>query len=123
VHGMDGTDEVSIAGPTYVSALADGQITQFLVKPEDAGLPEHPFGQILGGTPEANTAKMLALLAGDQSPALQAFRDAVALNAAAALLIADRTGSLKDGVAQAFAALDSGRVRATLDTLVRVSNS
>jgi anthranilate phosphoribosyltransferase len=121
VHGMDGTDEISIAGPTYVSALADGKITQFTIKPEDAGLPEHPFGHILGGTPEENTVKMRALLSGDLTPALAAYRDAVALNAAAALLIADRVGSLSEGVSRAFEALDSGQARTTLETLVRVS--
>jgi anthranilate phosphoribosyltransferase len=123
VHGMDGTDELSIAGPTHVAALADGQVTQFTVKPEDAGLIEHPFGHILGGTPEENTAKMRALLAGDRTGHLQAFRDAVCLNAAAALLIADRVGSLKDGVAKAQAALDDGRARATLEKLVQLSNA
>ena len=121
VHGMDGTDEISIAGPTYVAALADGKVTQFTVKPEDAGLIEHPFGHILGGTPEENTAKMRALLDGDRAPGIAAFRDAVALNAAAALLIADRVGSLMDGVPMAMAALDDGRARATLDKLVRLS--
>lgn len=121
VHGMDGTDEISIAGPTYVAALADGRVTQFTVKPEDAGLSEHPFGQILGGTPEENTSKMRALLAGDRTPNLAAFRDAVAFNAAAALMIADRVGSLKEGVPMAMAALDDGRARATLEKLVRLS--
>jgi anthranilate phosphoribosyltransferase len=123
VHGMDGTDEISIAGPTYVAALADGKVTQFTVKPEDAGLVEHPFGQILGGTPEENTTKMRALLAGDRSHGLSAFRDAVALNAAAALMIADRVGSLKEGVPVAMAALDDGRARATLEKLVRLSRA
>jgi anthranilate phosphoribosyltransferase len=121
VHGMDGTDEISIAGPTYVSALSDGKITQFTIKPEDAGLPEHPFGHILGGTPEENTVKMRALLAGDASPALLAFRDAVSLNTAAALLIADKVGTLKDGVVQAREALDSGRARDVLEKLVALS--
>ena len=122
VHGMDGTDEISIAGPTYVAALADGKVTQFTIKPEDAGLIEHPFGHILGGTPEENTAKMRALLAGDRAGHLTAFRDAVALNAAAALMIADRVASLKEGVPMAMAALDDGRARATLDKLVHLSN-
>lgn len=122
VHGMDGTDEISIAGPTHVAALDNGQVTQFTVKPEDAGLEEHPFGHILGGSPEENTAKMRALLAGDQSPALRAFRDAVSLNAAAALIIAEKAGSLTEGVALAKQALDDGRAARTLDLLVRTSN-
>jgi anthranilate phosphoribosyltransferase len=123
VHGMDGTDEISIAGPTYVSALADGKVTQFTIKPEDAGLSEHPFGHILGGTPEENTVKMRALLSGDKSQGMQAFRDAVALNTAAALLIADKVGSLKEGVPRAFDAIDSGRARAVLEKLITVSQS
>jgi anthranilate phosphoribosyltransferase len=123
VHGMDGTDEVSISGPTYVAALADGKISQFTIMPEDAGLVEHPLGHILGGKPAENTAKMRALLAGDTSTGLTAFRDAVALNTAAALLVADKVGTLKDGVPLAYAALDSGRARTTLETLITLSQS
>ena len=122
VHGMDGTDEISIAAPSYVAALEDGKVTQFQVRPEDAGLPEHPFGEILGGTPENNTAKMRALLAGEKSPAVTAFRHSVMLNTAAALLIAGRTATLAEGVPLAAAALDDGRARATLERLVKVSN-
>jgi anthranilate phosphoribosyltransferase len=122
VHGMDGTDEISIAAPTYVAALEGGKVTEFTVKPEDAGLPEHPFGKILGGTPSANAAKILALLAGDKSPDLMAFRHAVILNAAAALLVADRVATLAAGVPLAAAALDDGRARTTLEQLIKVSN-
>jgi anthranilate phosphoribosyltransferase len=122
VHGMDGTDEISIAGPTYVAALQDGKVSQFQVQPEDAGLRQHPFGEILGGAPEANAAKMRAILAGEQPLNLVAFRHAVLLNAAAALLVADRTATLAEGVPLAAAALDDGRARATLDRLVKVSN-
>ncbi len=122
VHGMDGTDEISIAAPSYVAALEDGKVTQFQIRPEDAGLPEHPFGEILGGTPENNTAKMRALLAGEKSPGVTAFRHSVMLNTAAALLIAGRTATLAEGVPLAAAALDDGRARATLERLVKVSN-
>jgi anthranilate phosphoribosyltransferase len=121
VHGMDGTDEISIAAPTYVAALDGGKVTQFQVKPEDAGLHQHPFGEILGGSPSDNAAKMRALLAGETSPGLVAFRDAVMLNAAAALLVAGRTAALAEGVPLAAAALDDGRARATLDRLVKTS--
>jgi anthranilate phosphoribosyltransferase len=123
VHGMDGTDEISIAAPTYVAALDNGKVTQFTIKPEDAGLPEHPFGHILGGTAEDNKRKTLRLLDGDTAPDLQAFRHAVALNAAAALLIADRVRDLQGGVGLALAALDDGRAKATLAKLVSVSNA
>jgi anthranilate phosphoribosyltransferase len=122
VHGMDGTDEISVAAPTHVAALEDGKVTQFTVKPEDAGLRQHPFGELLGGAPSDNAAKMRALLAGEQSPNLAAFRHAVLFNAAAALLIAGRTATLAEGVPLAAAALDDGRARATLERLVKVSS-
>ncbi len=122
VHGMDGTDEISIAGPTYVAALEDGKVREFQVRPEDAGLPEHPFGHILGGAPAENTAKLKALLDGDHADALMAFRHAVMLNTAAALLISGKTGTLSEGAVLAGKALDDGRAKATLAILVEVSN-
>lgn len=123
VHGMDGTDEISIAGPTYVAELDHGKVRQFTVKPADAGLPEHPFGQILGGTPDENRSKLEALLAGEQAAGVLAYRHAVCLNTAAALLIAGKVETLADGVPLAAAALDDGRARATLDKLVRLSQA
>jgi anthranilate phosphoribosyltransferase len=123
VHGMDGTDEISVAAPTYVAALEYGKVSLFEIKPEDAGLHQHPFGEILGGSPEDNAAKMRALLAGEMSPNLMAFRHAVQLNAAAALLVAGRTATLAEGVPLAAAALDDGRARATLDRLAKLSHA
>ena len=121
VHGMDGTDEISIAGPTHVAMLADNKVMLTTVKPADAGLPEHPFGQILGGAPEENTAKIRALLAGDGSPGLAAFRHAVMFNTAAALVVAGKVSTLAEGATLAAAALDDGRARATLEKLVALS--
>lgn len=120
VHGMDGTDEISIAGPTKVAALNNGRVEEFLIKPADANLPEHPFGRILGGAPEENVAKIRAVLAGHQSDDVLAFRHAVMLNAAAALMIADRVGNLADGAQLAAAAIDEGRTQATLQKLIAV---
>ena len=123
VHGMDGTDEISIAGPTYVAALENGKVREFEVKPEDAGLPEHPLGHVLGGAPAENTAKLRALIGGDTSNALIAFRHAVMLNSAAALIVADKVRTLTEGAELAGRALDDGRARATLEKLVTLSNS
>ncbi|MEZ5774350.1 MAG: anthranilate phosphoribosyltransferase [Hyphomicrobiaceae bacterium] len=117
VHGFDGTDEISIAGPTYVAALENGRVRRTEVRPEDAGLPEHPFGRILGGTAAENTAKLKALISGDTSEAIIAYRHAVMLNAAAALVIADRAASLTDGAVMAGAAIDDGRAQRTLERL------
>ena len=117
VHGSDGTDEISIAGPTAVAALEEGQIREFTVHPEDAGLPVHPFEAILGGTPVENAAAFRALLDGAKG----AYRDAVLLNSAAALLVAGKVTSLKDGVTLARTSIDSGEARRRIDTLRRIS--
>ncbi len=117
VHGSDGTDEISIAGPTAVVALKDGKITEFTVHPEDAGLPIHPFEAILGGTPSENAVAFRALLNGQTG----AYRDAVLLNTAAALLVAGKAQDLKEGVALARTSIDSGAALARIDTLRRIT--
>ena len=117
VHGADGTDEISIAGSTNVVQLADGALTEFEVSPEVAGLPIHPFEAVLGGTPAENGRALRALL--DGAPG--AYRDAVLLNAAAALLIAERAGDLKEGVALAAESIDSGRAKQAAARLAAIS--
>ena len=113
VHGSDGTDEISIAGPTKVVALADGEITEREVHPEEAGLPVHPFETILGGTPEYNADAFRALMSG----APGAYRDAVLLNAAAGLTVVGRAADLKAGVEIAADSLDSGAAKAKIEAL------
>ena len=119
VHGSDGTDEITICGPTSVSAVEGGAIRDFTIHPEDAGLAPHPFEAILGGTPSENATAFRALL--DGAPG--AYRDAVLLNAAAALVVADRAGTLTEGVALARASIDSGAAKAKVDALRRLTNA
>jgi anthranilate phosphoribosyltransferase len=119
VHGADGTDEISICGETSVSAVEGGRVRDFTVHPEDAGLAPHPFEAILGGTPAENGAAFRALLDG----ATGAYRDAVLLNAAAALVVADRAGTLREGVALAREAIDGGKAKAKVDALRRLTNA
>jgi anthranilate phosphoribosyltransferase len=119
VHGADGMDELSITGPSSVAALSDGIITAREVHPEDAGLPVHRLAEILGGTAEENAAAFRALLDG----ATGAFRDAVLLNSAAALLIAGKTDSLKGGAEIAAESIDSGKARAKVEGLARVTSA
>lgn len=119
VHGADGTDEMSIAGPTHVAALEAGTVREFDITPADAGLPTHPFEAILGGTPEENAAAFRRLLQGEKG----AYRDAVLLNAAAALIVADRVSDLKDGVRLAAEAIDSGAARARIESLAAITNA
>jgi anthranilate phosphoribosyltransferase len=119
VHGADGTDEISIAGLTHVAELKDGTVTEREMHPEDAGLPTHPFEAILGGTPEENGAAFRALLGGTPG----AYRDAVLLNAAAALLIAGRAASLAEGVSLARESIDSGAAKARVEALARITQA
>ncbi len=119
VHGADGADEMSIAGETFVAELRDGAVREFSVHPEDAGLPVHPFAAIVGGEPSANAAALRALLGG----AASAYRDAVLLNAAAALVIAERAANLPEGVALARESIDSGAARAKAEHLARVTQA
>ncbi|HUF85895.1 MAG TPA: anthranilate phosphoribosyltransferase [Thermohalobaculum sp.] len=118
VHGADGTDEVSISGPTRVVALGHGEIGELEVHPEDAGLPTHPLEAILGGTPEENVKKLRALL--DGAPG--AYRDAVVLNAAAALVVVGRASDLRSGAEMARESIDSGAARAKVEALAAATH-
>lgn len=119
VHGGDGTDEISIAEPTAVAAIEGGAVREFTISPEDAGLPRHPFSAIAGGTPAQNAVAFRALLGGAKG----AFRDAVLLNSAAALLVAGRVTSLPDGVALAAQSIDTGAARAKIAQLAQMTNA
>ena len=118
VHGGDGSDELTPVAASRVAELVDGEIREFDLSPEDAGLPLHPAEAIRGGAPEENAAALRALLKGESG----VFRDAVLYNVAAALLIAGRTETLRDGVAVAAQAIDNGRAEACLEHLVRITN-
>ncbi|MEM9726474.1 MAG: anthranilate phosphoribosyltransferase [Pseudomonadota bacterium] len=118
VHGEDGTDELSIAGPSHVVSLAeDGRIDAFTLTPEEAGLDRRPFSELLGGTPEENADAFRALLDGAPS----AYRDAAVLNAAAALLVAGRVDDLRAGAALAMESIDTGRAKAAAEALARIT--
>lgn len=119
VHGGDGTDELSIAGPSHVVALCSGEIAEHEMHPEEFGLPVHPFEAILGGTPADNAAAFRALL--DGAPG--AYRDAVLLNAAAALMVVGRATGPREGVEIAAESLDSGAARAKLEALAAATQA
>lgn len=116
VHGGDGTDELSIAAPSSVAALENGTIREFTLHPEDAGLPLHPFKDLLGGEAAENAAELRAVLSDTGRPA---YRDAVLLNAAAALVVAEQAGSLKTGVEIARETIASGAALALVEALAR----
>lgn len=117
VHGSDGTDELTITGKSWVSRVQDNAVQDIEVHPEDAGLPVHPFEDIIGGTPEENARDFKALLDGTPS----AYRDAVLLNASAALVIADAAPDLKAGVEMARTSIDSGAAKDKITRVAAVS--
>jgi len=119
VHGGDGTDEISIATTTQVSAVENGMVRDFTLHPEDAGLPYHPFESLLGGTPAENAVALRALLDGAQG----AYRDAVLFNAAAALVVAEKARTLQEGVDLARASIDSGAAKAKVDALACITTA
>lgn len=110
VHGADGLDEISLSGPTHAAILENGSIALAKIVPEDAGLKPAPLSAIQGGDAKENAAAIRTLFDGEKS----AFRDIVLLNAAAALVIADKANDLKKGVALATEAIDSGKAKQTL---------
>ena len=98
---------------------ADDRLIAVELHPEDFGLPVHPFEDIVGGTPEHNARAFRALLDGEAS----AYRDAVLLNAAAALTVAGKAGDLREGVAMARESIDAGVAREKVACLARATQA
>ncbi|MGQ3040699.1 MAG: anthranilate phosphoribosyltransferase [Brevundimonas sp.] len=118
VHGQ-GLDELTTTGPTEVAEWKDGAVCRFSVTPEEAGLPRASLDAIRGGDAETNAAALTALLDGQTG----AYRDIVLLNAAAALVVADRAETLAEGAALAAAVIDDGRAANALAGLVAATNT
>lgn len=118
VHGQ-GLDELTTTGPTEVAEWKNGAVRRFAVTPEEAGLPRASLDAIRGGDAETNAAALTALLDGQAG----AYRDIVLLNAAAALVVADRAETLADGAALAAAVIDDGRAAQALAGLVAATNT
>ena len=119
VHGADGLDELSTTGYTKVSECRDGSVQTFYVHPSDYGLAKSSAEQLRGGDAAENAAIVRAVLDGMTGPT----RDIVLLNVGAALFVAGHADTVRGGIAQGAAALDSGRARTILDHLVSVSRS
>jgi anthranilate phosphoribosyltransferase len=118
VHGSDGLDEITTAGPTTVSALEHGEVRSFEIAPEDVGLARVKPEALRGGDAAANASAVQDVLEGKPS----AFRDVALFNAAAALVVAGKAKDIKAGFALATDSLDAGEAEARLDRLVVVSN-
>ena len=118
LHGNDGLDEATTTSHTHVVALEDSAVRAFELTPEQAGLSRARPQDLVGGDPAHNAAALRAVLDG----AKNAYRDVAVLNAAVALVVADRAADLREGATLAAQALDSGAARAKLADLVRLSN-
>jgi anthranilate phosphoribosyltransferase len=117
VRAADGVDEISIGGETRVVEVAAGGTEEWFVRPEELGVAPVGVERIAGGTPEQNAATVGRVLAGEDGPA----RDAVLLNAGAAILVGGGADDLPGGVERARGSVDSGAAREVLARLVETS--
>lgn len=117
VHG-DGLDELTTTGPSQVSALKNGEIKNFMLSPEDAGLTKVNVSELLGGDGVYNANALTEVLKG----AKNAYREIVLLNAAASLIVAEKTDDIRDGVEIAAKSIDSGAALGRLEQLILTSN-
>ncbi len=118
VYGQDKLDEISASAPTRVCEFKDGWFKSYTVAPEDFGLTRCQKSDLVGGTPVENAAITRAILAGEKGPK----RDAVLLNAGAALYIGGKAASWREGLSLAASLIDSGAAAKTLEKLIEVSN-
>ncbi len=118
VYGQDKLDEISLSAPTAVCEINSGEIKSYIIAPEDLGFERCTKAALEGGTPAENAQITLAILGGERGPK----RDAVLLNAGAALYIGEKAENLKNGIALAAELIDSGRALETLNKLIEVSN-
>ncbi|MBN8532412.1 MAG: anthranilate phosphoribosyltransferase, partial [Alphaproteobacteria bacterium] len=119
VHGEDGMDEITTTGKTHVTALSRGHIQSFTINPEEFGIPLAEPQELQGRTATENAHAITRLLAGEGGP----YRDIVMLNAAAALVVADRVGDITVGLQIAGEAIDSGAAADALAKLVMLTNA
>ncbi|MGH6824640.1 anthranilate phosphoribosyltransferase [Methyloceanibacter sp.] len=118
VHGSDGLDELTTTGISDVAVVDNGKVSTFRISPRNAGLPDAKPEDLTGGSAVENAAHIRAVLGGLKGP----YRDIVLFNAAAALLVAGKANTLREGVALASESIDSGKALAVLEALVPLSH-
>ncbi len=118
VYGKDKLDEISMSAPTAVCEFKDGWFKSYTIVPEDFGFERCTKDDLKGGTPEENAKITREILGGAKGHK----RNAVLMNAGAALYIGGKAETLKDGIALAAEIIDSGKALETLDNLITVSN-
>ena len=118
VYGKDKLDEISLSAPTKICEIKDGWFRSFVIKPEEFGFERCSKEDLKGGTPEENAQITRDILHGAKGHK----RNAVLMNAGAALCIGGKADSIKEGVALAAELIDSGKAAAVLEKLIEVSN-
>ena len=118
VYGQDKLDEISMSAPTTVCEFKDGWFKTYTIEPEDFGFERCSKADLVGGTPQENAAITLSILKGEKGHK----RNAVLLNAGAALYIGGKAESLQEGVTLAAELIDSGKALETLEKFIQVSN-
>ncbi len=119
VYGTDKLDEISLSSPTKVCEIKDGWFKSYTITPEDFGLTSCKKEDLVGGSPKENAEITKNILKGEKG----AKRDAVLMNAGAALYIGGKADSLNDGIKLAGEIIDSGKAYETLQKLIEISNS
>lgn len=117
VHGHGGLDEISLAGPTTVCELSGGKLSTRTIRPEDFGFKPQPSEAVKGGDVSDNAGIMRDVLSGNSSP----YRDAVVLNAGAAISAFNDGMSIEEGVGHAARSIDSGNAASKLEELVTLT--
>jgi len=118
VYGQDKLDEISLSAPTSVCEIRDGWYKSYVITPEDFGFARCTKDDLKGGAPEENAAITRAILSGEKGHK----RNAVLMNAGAALYIGGKAESMKDGIALAAELIDSSKALETLERFIAVSN-
>ncbi|MNF71783.1 Anthranilate phosphoribosyltransferase [compost metagenome] len=117
VHSKDGLDEVSLAAPTHVAELKNGEVTEYQIQPEDFGIKSQSLIGLTVGSPQESLELIRDALGKRRTESGQKAADMIVLNAGAALYAADLASSLKEGVRLAQDALHTGLAREKLDEL------
>lgn len=118
VYGQDGLDEISMSAPTTVCEVRNGIFSSYIITPEQFGLTRCNKKDLVGGTPKQNAQITLDVLEGKKGPK----RDAILLNAAAGLYVAQKVDSIKEGVLMVAELLDSGKAKEKLLEFIKISN-
>jgi len=119
VFGQDGLDEISMSAPTSVCEVRNNEFRKYIIEPEQFGMVRCRKEDLTGGTPQENAEITLSILRGETGPK----RDAVVLNSAAALYVANSSLTLQDAINKVQETIDSGKALKQLERFVALSNS